>query len=88
MIVAVEIFHSRLHITAEHQDRPVFTVLLTIKTSPKDISITLLQVSVKLQEHQGGYWRKKFPRIFLEKQFPLPRNTGASKIGNGVILLL
>ena len=35
MIVEVGIlFHSRLHMTAEHQDCPVFTVFLTIKTSP------------------------------------------------------
>ena len=56
MIVAVVIiFNSRLHITAEHQDCPVFTIFLSIKTSPKNISITLLQASPKLQEHRGGY---------------------------------
>ena len=89
MIVAVVIiFHSRLHITAEHQDCPVVTVLLTIKTSPKNISITLLQVSLNLQQHRGGYWRETFPWTILEQQFPLPTNTGTSKIGNGVILLL
>ena len=62
MIVAgVIIFHSQLHITAEHQDCSVFTVLLTIETSPQNISKSLLQVSLKLQEHRGGYWREKFP---------------------------
>ena len=35
MIVAVVvIFHSQLHILPEHQDCPVFTVFLTIETSP------------------------------------------------------
>ena len=49
MIVPVVIgFHSRLHATAEHQDCPVFTVFLTIKTSPKNISITFLQIFLKL----------------------------------------
>ena len=62
MIVAVVIvFKSRLHITAEHQDFPVFTIFLSIKTSLKNISITLLQASHKLQEHRSGYWREKFP---------------------------
>ena len=62
MIVAVVIiFMSRLHITAEHQDFPVFTIFLSIKTSLKNISITLLQASHKLQEHRSGYWREKFP---------------------------
>ena len=38
----------------------------------------------------GGnrYWRKKLPRTILEDQFPLPRYTAASKIGNSVFLLL
>ena len=62
MIVPVVIgFHPRMLATAEHQDCPVFTVFLTIKTSVKNISITLLQISFKLQEHRGSYWRKKFP---------------------------
>ena len=69
MIVPVVIgFHSRLHITAEHQYCPVFTVLLTIKTPPKNISITLLhKFFLKIQQNQGGYWREKFPRTILEK---------------------
>ena len=69
-----------------HQDCPFFTVFLTIKTSSQNISLTLLQISLKLRKHRGGYWRKKLP--ILEEQFPVPRNTAASKIGNGVISLL
>ena len=64
----------------------IFTVFLTIKTSSQNISITLLQISLKLQKHRGGRWRKKLP--ILEEQFPVPRNTATSKIGNGVISLL
>ena len=48
-----------LQITAKHQDCPFFTVFLTIKTSSQNISITLLQISLKLREHRGGYCRKK-----------------------------
>ena len=77
-----------LQITAKHQDCPFFTVLLIKKTSSQNISITLLQISLKLQEHRGGYWRKKLLWTILEEQFPVPRNTAASKIGNGVISLL
>ena len=83
MIVALVII-----VAAKHQDCPVFTVFLTIKASPKNILISLLQLSLKLQEHRSGYCREKFPWTILEKQFPPPRNTGASKIGNGVISLL
>ena len=68
-----------LQITAEHQDCPFFTVFLTIKTSSQNISITLLQISLKLHEHQGGYWRKKLPWTIFEEQFPVPRNTAAVK---------
>ena len=42
-----------LQITAEHQDCPFFTVFLTIKTSSQNISITLLQILLKLHEHRG-----------------------------------
>ena len=77
-----------LQITVEHQDCPFFTVFLTIKTLSQNISITLLQISLKPHEHRGGYWRKKLPWTILEEQFPVPRNTPASKIGNGVISLL
>ena len=77
-----------LQITAEHQDCPFFTVFLTTKSLSQNISITLLQISLKLHEHRGGYWRKKLPWTILEEQFPVPRNTAASKIGNNVISLL
>ena len=77
-----------LQITAEHRDCPFLTVYLTIKTSSQNISITLLQISLKLDEHRSGYWREKLLWTILEEQFPVPRNTAASKIGNGVISLL
>ena len=73
-----------LQITSEHQDRPLFTLFVTI-----NISITLLQIPLKLHWiSRGGYWRKRLPWTILEEQFPVPRNTAASKIGNGVISLL
>ena len=77
-----------LQITAKHQDCPFFTVLLIKKTSSQNISITLLQISLKIQEDRGGYCRKKLPRTILKEQFPAPRNTAASRIGNGIISLL
>ena len=77
-----------VHITVEHQDCQFFTVFLTIKTSSQNITITLLQISLKLHEHRGGYWKKKLQWTILEEQFPGPRNTAVSKIGNGVISLL
>ena len=77
-----------LQSTAKHQDCPFFTVFLTIKTSSQNISITLLQISLKLHEHRGRYWRKKLPWTILEEQFLVPRYTAASKIGNSVISLL
>ena len=73
-----------VQITVEHQDCQFFTVFLTIKTSSQNISITLLQISLKLHEHRGGYWRKKLPQTILEQQFPVPRNTAASEIDNSV----
>ena len=78
-----------IQIMVEHQDCPVFTVFLTIKTSSRNINlITLLQILLKLLEHQGSFWRKTFPWTILEEQFPVPRNTAASKIRNGIIYLL
>ena len=74
--------------TAKQQYCPFFTVFLIIKTSSQNISITLLQISLKLHEYRGGYWRKKLPWMILEEQFSVPRYTAASKIGNSVILLL
>ena len=61
---------------------------LTIKTSSQNISKTLLQISLKLHEHRGRYWRNKLPWTILEEQFSVPRYTAASKIGNSVIELL
>ena len=63
-------------------------MFLTTKTSSQNISITLLQITLKLHEHRGRYWRKKLPWTILEEQFPVPRYTAASKIGNSVISLL
>ena len=76
-----------LQITAKQQYCPFFTVFLTIKTSSQNISITLLQISLKLHEHRGRYWRKKFPWTILEEQLPVLRYTAASKIGNSILLL-
>ena len=77
-----------LQITAEHQDCLFITVFLTTKSLSQNISITLLQISLKLHENRGCYWRKKLPWMIFEEQFPVPRYTAASKIGNSVILLL
>ena len=44
-----------VQITVEHQDCQFFTVFLTRKTSFQNISITLLQISLKLHEHRGSY---------------------------------
>ena len=63
-------------------------MFLTIKTSSQNISITLLQISLKLHEHRGRYWRKKLPWMILKEQFPVPIYTAVSKIGNSVISLL
>ena len=40
-----------------------------------DISIPLLPISLKLQKHRGGYWRKKLSWTILEGQFSVPRNS-------------
>ena len=77
-----------LQMTAKQQHCPFSTVFLTIKTSSQNISITLLQISLKLHEHRGRYWRKKLPWTIFEEQFPVPRYSAASKIGNSVISLL
>ena len=44
-----------VQITVEHQDCQFFTIFLTRKTSSQNISITLLQISLKLYEHRGSY---------------------------------
>ena len=77
-----------IFLQTKQQHCPFFTVFLAIKTLSQNISITLLQISLKLHEHRGGYWRKKLPWTILEEQFPVPRYTAASKIGNSVISLL
>ena len=61
---------------------------MTVKTSSKNFSITLLQISLKLHKQRGDHWMKKFLWTILEEQFPVWRNTAASKIGNGTISLL
>ena len=48
----------------------------------------LSQISLKLHVHRGCYWRNKLPWMIFEEQFPVPRYTAASKIGNSVISLL
>ena len=79
-----------LQITAKHQDCPFFIAFLTKKTSSKNISITLLPISLKLPKHRGlgRCWRKKLPWTILKEQFPVPKNTAAGKIVNSVISLL
>ena len=76
-----------LETTAKHQDCPFFTVILTTKTSSQNISIMLIQISLKLHdiEEAIGYW---LPWTIQEKRLPVPWNTAASKIGNGFISLL
>ena len=76
-----------LQIITEHQDSPFCTLFLITKTLSQETSITLLQISLKLHERRSGYRRKKLPWTILEEEFPVPRNTAASKIGDGVILL-
>ena len=66
----------------------IFTVFLTTKSLSQNISITLLQISLKLHEHQGCYWREKPLWMIFEEQFPVWRYTAASKIGKSVISLL
>ena len=68
-----------LMIMAEHQDCPFFAVSITIKTSSQNILITLLQILPKLNEHRGGYWRKRLLWTILEEQFPVLRNTAKRK---------
>ena len=77
-----------LQITAKHQDCPFLTVVLAIKTSSQNISITLLQILLKLDEHRVCYWMKKLRWTILEEQFPVPICIAASKIVNSVISLL
>ena len=67
----------------------IFLVFLSNhKTLSHNISITILQISRKLHQHRGRYWGEKLSWTILEEQFPVPRYTVASKIGNNVISLL
>ena len=75
-------------LTAEHRDCPFFTVFLTAKSLSQNISITLLQISLKLHENRGVYWRKKLPWMIWEEQFPVLIYTAVGKIGNSIISLL
>ena len=73
-----------LQITIEHQDCPLLSELLTIKTSSRNISITLLTDFAYTARITRPLSEEKAPVSW----FPVPRNTAASKIGNSVILLL
>ena len=64
-----------------------FYRIQTVETSSQNILITFLWILLKLHKRRGGYWKKKLPWTILEEQFPLPRNTAASKISNSVILI-
>ena len=64
-------------------------LFLTIKTSSRHISITLLQMPlINFTNIEAAIFGKKILWTILEEQFPMPRNTAASEIGNGVISLL
>ena len=73
-------------ITAEHQDRPFFTVS-NYKTSSQNISKTLLQISLKLHEHRGCYWRKKLPWTIVVHMAKLGGNQSERRKDNGAIVL-
>ena len=45
--------------TAKHQDTPFLTVFIKMKTSPQNISITLLHNLLKLHEHRGDHIGEK-----------------------------
>ena len=61
-----------LQITAKHQDTPFLTVFITMKTSPQNISITLLHILLKLHEHRVDHIGEKAPvNDFV--RFPMPR---------------
>ena len=66
----------------------IFYCVSNKKTSSQNILITLLQISLKLYERRGRYWRKTLPGTILEEQFSVLRYTAASKIVNSVISLL
>ena len=53
-----------IQITAEHKDCPCFTVFITIKTSFQNISVTLLQISLKLTNIEAALGAKSFRERF------------------------
>ena len=76
-----------VQITVEHQDCQFFTVFLTRKTSSQNISITLLQILLKLHGHWGNRSGEKSSCERFCK-VPSAENYCWIKIGNGVISLL
>ena len=75
-----------LQITAEHRDRPLFTVFVTI-----NISITLLQIPLKLHEHREAAIGGKSSHERLWKNSSECREILLQvkcKIGGGFISLL
>ena len=68
----------------------VITVVFVSSIFESSCVICLVSVleKLKLNEHRGCYWRKKLLWMIFEEQFPVPRYTVASKIGNSVISLL
>ena len=62
-----------LQITAIHQHFPFLTVFLTIKTSSQNILIMLLQILLKLHEHQGEHIMEKKAPVNDFVRFPVPR---------------
>ena len=52
------------------------------------VSITFLQISLKLHYYRDGYWTKKPSSTILEEELPEPGNTTANKIVDGAISLL
>ena len=76
------------NLTAKHQGCPFFLLISDHKNFIPNILKTLLQIPLTLHVQRGSYWRKKLPWTILEEQFPVPRNTAGSKIGNGGISLL
>ena len=66
-----------------------FTVFLTIKTSSQNISITLLQISLKLLRTSRRLLEERAPVNDFGRTVPSAKKyCAASKTGNGVILLI
>ena len=60
-------------ITIKHQDSTFFTVFLTIKTSSQNISIKLLQVSLKPHETSRRLLEEKAPVNDFRRTVPSAR---------------